>query len=30
LATLGAHLLIKVAQEDEAEAEAWVREHLAP
>lgn len=30
LATLGAHLLIKVAQDDEAEAEAWVREHLAP
>ncbi len=30
LATLGAHLLVKVANEEPAKAEAWVREHLAP
>ena len=30
LATLGAYLLVKVAKEKPAEAEAWVREHLAP
>jgi len=30
LATLGAYLLVKVAKEQPQEAEAWVREHLAP
>jgi hypothetical protein len=30
LATLGVYLLVKVGNEKEDDAQAWVREHLAP
>jgi hypothetical protein len=30
VATLGAHLLVKVGNQKSSEAEAWVRQHLAP